>query len=146
MVNSLTKFTPRRRQKFLDELAKGQSVNLAAKAAGMDRRHMYKIRAGDPQFAEDWADAIEQGADRLEDVATERAIKGSDKLLLALLRAKRPQVYRETIRQEISGPEGAPVAMRNEVDLSKLTDEELKVLEGISRKLQGPGDAGDASG
>jgi hypothetical protein len=39
---------------------------------------------------------MQQGTDRLEDVATERAIAGSDELLMFLLRGRRQEKYRRS--------------------------------------------------
>lgn len=40
------------------------------------------------------------------------------------------------VQQEISGPDGKPVQM--ELDLTRLSDEELRALEAICDKVQGP--------
>jgi hypothetical protein len=39
-------------------------------------------------------EVIAQGNDRLEDIALDRAIAGSDELLMFLLRGRRPEKYR----------------------------------------------------
>src|SRR5437879_1751141 len=62
------------REQFLSALAEGFSITHAARLAGSDRRRMYEARAADPQFAEEWADAWEQGSDRLEDALRQQAL------------------------------------------------------------------------
>jgi hypothetical protein len=42
--------------------------------------------------------------------------------------------YRETDRREITGPEGGPVQVRGDLDLTKLKDEELTTLDQILRR------------
>ena len=37
-----------------------------------------------------------------------RAMKGSDRLLELELKSRLPKIYRDTVRQEVSGPEGGP--------------------------------------
>lgn len=83
------------RKVFLDWLEKGYSPSKAAKKAGEHLRFFRKWKEDDPNFAEDWEDAIETGSDALEDVATLRAKRGSDGLLTTLLKARRPDKFRE---------------------------------------------------
>lgn len=83
---------------FLDALRTHGIVTLAAQEAKIDRSTAYYERQRDPSFAQEWADALDRGVDMLEDVAKKRAYEGSDTLLIFLLKAHRPAVYRETIR------------------------------------------------
>lgn len=64
---------------------------------------MYALRDRDPKFREAWEDALEHGSDRLEDIAHRRARNGSDTLLIFLLKARRPDKYRERSAVEHSG-------------------------------------------
>lgn len=88
------------KEPFLRALANGHSVSSACKLAGVSRASAYRARQRSTHFAAQWVDALEQGADMLEDAAFERALNGSDTLLMFLLRAKRPAVYRESVRME----------------------------------------------
>lgn len=83
------------RHKFLDGLRNHGIVTLAAQEAGIDRNTAYFLRQQDPTFAEEWKEALDRGVDMLEDVAKKRAYEGSDVLLIFLLKAHRPAVYRE---------------------------------------------------
>ena len=47
-------------------------------------------------------EAYEAGTDRLEDVAIQRAIDGSDTLLTLLLRSRRPERYRERFEATVA--------------------------------------------
>ena len=105
---------------FLRALGEGLSVTQAAGRAGMSRRGVYHAREANAEFARAWDDAWEQGTDTLEAEAWRRARDGterpimyrgeqvasvrefSDTLMLALLRARRPEAYSEnaTVRQE----------------------------------------------
>ena len=85
--------TYKRRKLFLDQLAAGNSVSFAAHAAGGTTKNFKAWRDSDPDFAADWEEAVEEGTDFIEDVATERAMKKSDPLMLAILKARRPDKY-----------------------------------------------------
>jgi len=85
----------------------------AAARAGVPRASIYRRRTVDPDFAAAWAAALEAGLDRLRDEAVRRARDGveetvwhggkpvgtvrrySDQLLMFLLRAHQPAIYRE---------------------------------------------------
>ncbi len=88
------------REKFLAALARGCSVSQAARLAGISRQHAYRCRSRSQTFAQQWEDAIEQGTDALEDEAVRRALAGSDTLLMFLLKARRPEKYRDNVRVE----------------------------------------------
>lgn len=101
---------------FLAALENTGSVTAAAEAAGVHRTAAYKQRSGDKAFSQQWDEAIDQGADALEDAARKRAFAGSDLLLMFLLKGLRPQRWRES-RATI--PPG---------ELNKLIETELKRL------------------
>ncbi|MFN2578216.1 MAG: hypothetical protein ABR607_11055 [Pyrinomonadaceae bacterium] len=87
----------RRWQKaFLAGLEQTGSVTDAAKAAKIGRSAVYQHRYSDPAFARLWDEAIEKACDLLEDEARRRAFKGSDVLLMFLLKGRRPQIWRES--------------------------------------------------
>jgi hypothetical protein len=116
-----------RRKRFLEALAAGSSITAAARAAGVDRRTPYKWRDSDPAFDEEWVSHLEAGTDALEDEARRRAVEGvkrpiyhagkrvgvvvehSDQLMMFLLKARRPEKYRERQAIEHSGPDGGPI-------------------------------------
>lgn len=83
------------RIRFLDGLRLHGIVTQAAADAGIDRNAAYYERQRDPVFADEWRDALDRGVDMLEDVAKKRAFEGSDTLLIFLLKAHRPDKYRE---------------------------------------------------
>lgn len=91
------------RRIFLDSLAAGDSISKAATAAGGTTRNFKAWRADDENFAADWDEAIEEGTDFIEDTATERALKKSDPLMLAILKARRPDKFDRANKLELSG-------------------------------------------
>jgi hypothetical protein len=89
--------TPEAEEQFLAALRAGKSIAGAAGAAGLGRRTVYDWRERDPAFLERWDEAWDEGTDRLEDLALRGAEEGSERLLLALLRARRPERYARTV-------------------------------------------------
>jgi hypothetical protein len=103
---------------FLRHLSAYGNVTEAAKKAKVTRQAVYQRRETDQAFAEVMDDAIKLGCIALEDEARRRAYKGcdegvfykgrkvaklikySDTLLIFLLKAHKPEVYRETMRHE----------------------------------------------
>jgi hypothetical protein len=93
MARSRPDWAPR----FIESLRATGIVRLSASSAGVDRDTAYKRRGRDPQFAAAWAQAREDATDVLEAEARRRALSTSDGLLMFLLRANRPAMYRERI-------------------------------------------------
>lgn len=132
---------------FLAAFEETHLVTESAKRAGIHRDTAYDRRAKDPEFGRRWSDAEERSTELLEREAYRRAAVGTEKpvyykgkridlvreysdvLLIFLLKARRPQTYRE--RVEHTGAGGGPLEHRVALDLSKLTDEQLSVLEAI---------------
>jgi hypothetical protein len=92
---------PRRAWKatFLAALGRTANVRYACLKAGVGRKTAYRHRDKDPAFRDAWASSLEDACDMLEMKARQRALKGlSDSLLMFLLKAHRPGVYREATR------------------------------------------------
>jgi hypothetical protein len=96
--------------KFLAAFQETGLVTEACKAAGIGRTFAYERRAEDASFAAQWADVEEQAVESLEAVAIKRAHDGSDMLLIFLLKARRPDVYRDNHRVEHTSAEGRPIS------------------------------------
>lgn len=104
------------REPFLAALGDYGNVCKAAKRAGIHRSVAYRERSADGEFSAAWDAAVKLGTDALEDEARRRAVEGtlkpvfqggkrvgsvreySDALLIFLLKAHKPDVYRETGR------------------------------------------------
>lgn len=109
------------RPAFLAALEDTGTVVQACKAAQIDRASAYRERQRNEQFALAWADVDAKVTDTLERVAVHRAVNGSDRLLEFLLKARKPDVYRESyVRVEHSG------SVRH--DLAGMSDEQLDEL------------------
>ena len=89
-----------KKARFLKLLAETGNVSRSAIGAGIDRRGLYRERDTDAEFAAAWEEALESGVDELEEEARKRAKEGSDTLLIFLLKANRPQKYRDQVKVE----------------------------------------------
>lgn len=118
---ALTKATiSRAREAFLLTLSETGQISKSAKKADVSRQTLYEWRKADVEFAKAWDAALEKAYDVLEDVAIERATKGtlrpvfqggvkvgsvreySDGLLALLLKAHKP-AFRDKSDVNVSG-------------------------------------------
>lgn len=133
-----------RKAAFLRAFALTGNVSEAARQADIDRTTPYGWRDADQDFAAAWEVAEQESIDRLELEARRRAHDGverlkvsggkvvtyttedgrevpivereySDTLMVLLLKAHRPEKYRERSSMEVSGPGGGPIESRTEV-------------------------------
>ena len=88
------------RQTFLDTLRLSANVYLSCRTAGVTRGIAYIMRDKYPDFRQEWETAIDDAVDTLEAVALKRAKASSDLLLIFLLKAHRPEKYREVYKVE----------------------------------------------
>lgn len=107
-----TKVTPSARKKtrrrdwrplFLNAIATEGTVKQACAVAGISRQHAYRERQANEEFAIAWHDAIEDLVDGLERKAVEVALTGDTRMLEFLLKAHRPERYRENVHVEHTG-------------------------------------------
>jgi hypothetical protein len=144
-----TKLTPRARARFLEVLRERGNVSAAAHAIGMSRTGVYDAKEADEAFSAAWDDAVETACDTLEAEAWRRGVEGverpltgfgklvkddngkvvtvrdySDNLLLAQLKAHRPEKYRENIN----------VTGTMTVELSSRMDAAIKRMEQLAEE------------
>ncbi len=134
---NLTIRTPEKEGAFLEALStNGVKVARACQDTGVVRRTVYEWRAEDAGFAERWDRAVQQGTDALEDEALRRAHDGTDKpvfhqgrqvgttreysdtLLIFMLKARRPDRFKDRVASEHSGRIGRYVVAAPEEDES----------------------------
>jgi hypothetical protein len=114
------KLTRERQERFLKALAETGIVSVAVEIAATSRTRVYELRKRSPGFAAGWEEAEERAADALEAEAWRRAVVGvqeslvsggkvvrdddgqpiairrySDALMLALLKARRPDKFKD---------------------------------------------------
>lgn len=121
------KLTPEKLTAFCAALADTGIVAKACKAVDITRQTAYEWRSEIPEFAAAWDKALAIGVSALEDEAHRRAFEGfdegvyhqgvlmdtqkrySDTLAIFLLKAHKPEKYRENSRLELTGANGGPV-------------------------------------
>ena len=117
----------KKRAEFLEALSELCNVSRACKVVGVARRTVYQWRENDPDFDQEFVRARRVGAEALEDEAVRRAHEGvekrvfykgelvdtvreySDTLLIFLLKGAKPEVYKDRVANELSGPNGEPL-------------------------------------
>lgn len=129
--------TPKKEAAFLEALSiNGGNVARACARARFSRNAAYQWRADKPEFAAKWDRAVEIGTDALEDEALRRAHDGterpvfqkgvcvghvreySDTLLIFMLKARRPERFKDRVANEFSGSVGSYVVAAPEEDES----------------------------
>lgn len=111
---------------FLEEFIKhgymqGAFTAACVRSPWLTRNWLYLQRDSDPKFGEAWLEALEIGTEKLEQEAYRRAHEGvkkpiyqggekvgsvrefSDTLMMFLLKARRPKVYRERVDVNVGG-------------------------------------------
>ena len=89
---------------FLEHIRNGSSISASALAAGVGRTTVYRTLESDQAFADQLKDAWEHGTDLVEDLLLQDAQKpGAFTPKLAILRARRPEKYREHFEVEHKG-------------------------------------------
>lgn len=96
---------------FISTLTASGNIRAACKAAGVSRSTAYIHKDLYPEFGIRWGDALEDAIDTLELIARERAKVQSDTLLIFLLKAHRPEKYRDRASVEHSGKGGGPIVI-----------------------------------
>lgn len=144
-----TEVTARKKALFLDALkANCGNVSRAAEVAGVSRVTVYRWRDRNPAVAEAWDNIVIETTEQAEQELYRRAVEGvnkpvfqggklvghirefSDTCLIFLLKARKPQMYRERASVEHSGPNGGAIQIDN--PYAKLADGDLLT---ISRHL-----------
>ena len=124
------KVTQRRRKIFLKTLAKTGRIGYSARAAGYScSTYLARVRRLDPDFSAQWDEALDTAMDVLEDAAHERAVDGveepvfhkgeivghklrySDGLLTTLLKANKPDKYRDNTKVDVNVGGGFGIAI-----------------------------------
>jgi hypothetical protein len=119
---------------FLSKLSKEGNVSAACHAAKISRSTAYERKESDPAFAARWQEALDEAADLLEAEAWRRAFKGvlepvyqqkekvgeirkySDSLMALLLKAHKPDKYRERTDVTSGGEKVAIAVVKMDTD------------------------------
>lgn len=118
---------PALRLAFCEALAETGNITKSCEISGLPRRTAYDARNADPDFRAKWDAAIDLGTDGLEDEAVRRGREGCDKpvyqggklvgyvreysdaLLVTMLKARRPEKFKDRVASEHTGKDGSPL-------------------------------------
>ena len=95
----------KRQKKFLKKLREWGTVYEACRRCGVSTQTVYKWAATDSQFRKRMIDAKECAVQRLETSAYRKALKGDTLLTIFLLKAMRPEIYRDRYEGKIDEEE-----------------------------------------
>lgn len=111
---------------FLRELKKYGTVGSALDATGIPERTAYSWREKDEFFAAEWESAVAYVGDKLETKACKMALKGNVPLLTLLLKAHKPERFRE--RTDVTSG-GAP--LRLVLDAGPIADPPMTEIDAV---------------
>ena len=122
---------------FLEKMRMTGNVYLSCEVAGIPRSTAYYWRNKYKTFADGWDAAKEDAVDKLDAEAWKRATQGqSDRLLMFLLKAHKPEVYSPVQRLSHEGKDGGAI----EVNVTSPRDEIARRLAGIEARERTDGD------
>jgi hypothetical protein len=144
-VRPRTKRTDPVKAVFIKTLRETCNIAESARAAGIGRRTAYEWKEKDEEFRVQWDEAEQEAVDSLEREAWRRGVEGydkpvvfqgiitntykeySDRMLELLLKAHRPEKFKDRVATEHSSPDGS-MSPKPAIDFSKLSDAALKEL------------------
>ena len=134
---------------FIERLRATGNVTLAARGAGVSRQQAYRTRNRNKTFRRQWEEALEEAVDLLDGEARRRAtgikrdiyhagvVVGEETvydsaLLMFLLKAHRPGLYRDNVKVEHSG--GMEVAGDRKVtfEFVRPADQQARTLAALA--------------
>ena len=128
-----------KKSRFLEALSSSTgTIKTSAEIAKVGFRTVYDWRGNDPEFRAAWESIEESRTVALEESLYDRAITSDTVAAIFLLKARRPHMYRDVIRQENVNLNVHANLDRLDRDLSDAQVEELlSVVEGKRRAIVG---------
>ena len=138
---------------FIDRLKATGNVTLAASGAGVTRQHAYRTRNRSKTFRRQWDEALEEAVDLLAGEARRRAtgikkavwyageVVGAESvydssLLMFLLRAHRPRLYRDNVRVEHPGGMEVTGDRKVTFELVRPAEQQARTLAALAAEEQ----------
>jgi hypothetical protein len=127
----MAEFTKAKKEKWLLAYAEHGTCKAACEHVKIETSTAYRARQRDADFAERW-DALEHATTKiLEETAYERAINGSDRLAEFMLKARRPDRYRESLKLEHGGKITAQIDVGISDEIARVAEQ----LDTATRRL-----------
>jgi transposase len=142
-----TKLTPELQERIVKAVRAGNYAEAAARANGIAPSTYYRwLQRGalnDAGAYRDFSEAVRQAEAEAEvhAVAILRRAMGEDwRAALAYLERRYPGRWRRHTSTELTGKDGGPLRTESTpaIDLKKLTDQELRLLEEMSERATSP--------
>lgn len=123
------------KKEVLEALAKNSGIVASTcRACNISRFTYYKWYNEDPDFAEKADDVKELQKDFAESLILKKMKEGDTTMIIFYAKTQmKDRGYTE--RQELTGKDGADLLASQQVDISKLTDEQRKVLLSIGMDI-----------
>lgn len=138
---------------FLETLAKSANIGHSCKVAQVSQKTVGRTRHRNPEFAAACEEAMQEALDLVEMKAREGALEGfeksvpdglggwvtvrqapSERLIMFILKNKRPQVYGDKLRLTDDTRDGETVTIQIHPDF--VTEEELITMRAIAARTQ----------
>lgn len=103
-------FTTEKREEFLQHYSQGGTVAACARKVGVSKVTVFNHVRTDKEFADRYRLALELNLDSIEDSITQLACKGNLTAMFGVLRAKRPNVWRESYGMKLEAGDGFAAA------------------------------------
>lgn len=138
-----TKLNEQKQRRFVRLLEAGNYREIVCRACGIGTSTFYRwLERGEVEESgiyHDFRIAVEraEAEAEVEAVAILRSamIDGDWRATLGFLERRYPARWRRQQTTELTGADGAPIAVERTVDLSKLSEEDLAVLEEMRRRV-----------
>lgn len=135
---------------FLAALQCGATVRKAARQAGVHPTMPFKRRGIDPEFSRSWNQAADIGTRLLEQEAQRRAYHGtikpvfykgmkcgyvneySDLMMIFLLKARRPDKYREGVEDGVQGGTVVNIQVTEKPDITNSEPKPIPAIEVVT--------------
>ena len=131
MSRRVVKFNDRRKKEFLDALRTGSRRGAAAESVGVTRQTVWYAMQDDTGFAEAVEQAEMDANELVEDALYQAAQSGNVVACQVWLYNRMPARWKDQRNMQVSTPPGQAFEVSHRPDLSKLSDEELTLLERI---------------
>ena len=87
--------TKEERRSLIERIRQGRGLETSLRILGIERKKYVLYKKRNKGFEEEMEKAYEEATESLEDKAYELALKGSERMVLAVLRARRAQGWQE---------------------------------------------------
>lgn len=131
---------------YLTLVEHGHKRSVAMELAGVGATIIHGRKQVDPMFAVAHLEAEQKGTDYLEDIATKRAIRGSDVLLMFILKARDRQRFADSPPQVQMPDATLKVTMEERHELGRRIAFALRLAATGQAAGNGSGNGADTSG